>query len=158
MDAPTKRQRFNHVALTVTPDELDEANRADLLRFYSTVFGWEELPITEDRKQFVLRAHSFEQFVFVMATDDPMNQSSMAHFGLSVPSLEEIDDLYARCQAFAETDDRVELSPRDVENQHDVLLLHNFYVRYLLPLSIEVQYFDWTNDDVRALVESERQH
>ncbi|HEX9767412.1 MAG TPA: VOC family protein [Nitriliruptorales bacterium] len=156
MDAPTRRQRFNHVALTVPADDLDEASRADLLDFYSTVFGWEELPITEDRKQFVLRAHSFEQFVFIMAEEQPMRGSAMSHFGMSVPSKQELDDLYERARAYADRDDRVELSERDVENQHDVLLLHNFYVRFLLPLSIEVQYFDWTNDDVRALVEAER--
>ena len=156
MDAPTTRQRFNHVALTVPADALDEPGRADLLDFYGTVFGWEELPITEDRKQFVLRAHSFEQFVFVMAEAEPMQGSLMSHFGLSVPSKEELDDLWERCRAYADRDDRVELTEREVENQHDVLLLHSFYVQFLLPMAIEVQYFDWTNDDVRAVVEAER--
>ena len=36
--------RFNHVAMSMPADSLDEAGRADICRFYSEVFGWQEHP------------------------------------------------------------------------------------------------------------------
>ena len=60
-----------------------------------------------------------------------------------VESLEELKILQARAEEFRSRDDRMEILPYEVED-HTVLKLHNFYVRYLLPLSIEVQYFELT--------------
>ena len=40
----SRKPRFNHVAMSLPSDLLDEANRADLCRFYGEVFGFEELP------------------------------------------------------------------------------------------------------------------
>ncbi len=135
--------RFNHVALSVPPERLDAAGRRDLLSFHERVFGWTEMPtLTRDRELLVLRAWSNEQFVYLHASDDPMRTSTGEHFGLSVGTREELEAMYARALAFQRDDPRVELEPPHTDD-FKVLELHAFYVRYLLPLRIEVQCFEW---------------
>jgi hypothetical protein len=141
--AGTEIPHFNHVALTVPADALDAAGRADLLRFHEAVFGWTEMPtLTRDRELLVLRAWSNEQFVYLHADPDPMRAGASEHFGLSVPTLAQIQELYERAAKFREEDPRVELEELKMDDFH-VLRLHAFYVRYLLPLKIEVQHFAW---------------
>ena len=136
--------RFNHVALSVPAALLDDAGRADLLGFYGTVFGWEEMPtMTEPDRQLVLQAWSYDQFVFVVAEDEPMACPRTDHFGMSVDTVEELDAFHRRAVAFGADDDRVAVSPVATEDHHGVLELRNFYVSYLLPLSIEVQHWNW---------------
>jgi len=135
--------RFNHVALTVPAELLDAAGRSDLLRFHSAVFGWTEMPtMTRDRELLVLRCHSNEQFVYLHASSEPMRTTGTEHFGLSVATPAELAELYERAQTQQSSDARVDLTDRNVEDFR-VLKLHSFYVRYLLPLSIEVQCFEW---------------
>lgn len=138
-----RKPRFNHVAMTVAPDLLDETGRAAILGFYGEVFGWEEMPtMTEDRKRLVLMAYRFGQFVFLEADDDPMRTHPMDHFGMEVDTREQLDETYARAAAYCRRDDRVVLEDRMLDD-FGVLDLHAFYVRYLLPMKVEVQYFDW---------------
>ena len=55
-EARTRSPRFNHVAMSMPASALDEAGRKEIVDFYSTVFGWEELPtLTEDRRRLVLQ-------------------------------------------------------------------------------------------------------
>jgi hypothetical protein len=136
--------RFNHVALSLPADQLAAAGRADVLRFYGDVFGWTELPtLTLDRERLVLRAYSNEQFVFLHATSEPMRCGAMEHFGMSVDTKDELDAMYERARKFCELDSRVELTDRKTDDFH-VLQLHAFYVRYLLPLHVEVQCYEWS--------------
>lgn len=137
--------RFNHVAMSMPADALDEQGRADITRFYTEVFGWEEHPtMTEDRKRLVMGVHSYDQFVFLIADDEPMKTPRLDHFGLAVDSLDQLHEVLGRAKAFKEHDDRVDIIDHDVED-HGVLKLHNFYVGYLLPLMVEVQYFDFSS-------------
>jgi hypothetical protein len=144
MSAPaTEIPRFNHVALTVPADHLDAAGRADLLRFHEQVFGWTEMPmLTKDRELLVLRAWSNEQFVYLHASPEPMRAGAEEHFGLSVPAKAQIEEMYERAVKFREQDPRVEIEPLKCDD-FTVLKLHAFYVRYLLPVKIEVQHFEW---------------
>jgi len=48
----------------------------------------------------------------------------------------------ARALAFGEGDDRVEVTSQGVED-YGALKLHSFYVTYLLPMTIEVQHFEY---------------
>ncbi|MDH3686371.1 MAG: hypothetical protein OEP95_09095 [Myxococcales bacterium] len=135
--------RFNHVAMSLPADALSESGRSDLLAFYGEVFGWTEMPtMTVDRERLVLRCHSHEQFVFLHAADEPMRCGNHEHWGLSVDSPEALDALLARADKFREGDARVEIDERKTED-FTVLKLHSFYVRYLLPLVVEVQCYDW---------------
>ena len=139
----TRTPRFNHVAMSVPADLLDEQGRADILDFWGGVFGFQELPTeTEDRRKLVLSAYDFEQFVFLIAEDDPMRCPRLDHFGMSVGTLEELEAFHAKAKAYAEEDDRVDLIEQGVED-HGVVKIHNFYVRFLLPMMIEIQHFEW---------------
>ncbi|MGI9601552.1 MAG: hypothetical protein ACR2QE_06695 [Acidimicrobiales bacterium] len=135
--------RFNHVAMSMPADSLDEAGRADICSFYGEVFGWEEFPtMTQDRHRLVMGVHAYDQFVFLIASDQPMATDPLDHFGMSVDSRHELDATLARAQSRADGDDRVRIIGPDVED-HEVLKLHSFYVGFVLPLMVEVQYFEW---------------
>ena len=134
---------FNHVAMSVDSSLLQPEGRVELLAFYGDVFGWTEMPgMAEDGKLLVLRVHSNEQFVFLVADESPMRCPSGDHVGLSVETPEELYAVLERARKFKETDPRVEIVEPRIED-YKVLKLHNFYVRYRLPLSIELQCYDW---------------
>jgi hypothetical protein len=135
--------RFNHVAMTVPADLLDETGRSAILQFYGDVFGWQEMPtMTVDRKRLVLMAYEFGQFVFLEADDQPMQTTFMDHYGMAVTERQELLDMLERARAWEARDERVQVKANDVED-FGVLELSSFYVNYLLPLTIEVQHFDW---------------
>jgi hypothetical protein len=137
--APT----FNHVAMSVPAELLDETGRGELLHFYEETFGWTEMPtMTEDRVRLVLRCYSNEQFVYLIGDPDPMTCPSGDHFGMSVGTPRELDELLERARKYRERDERVEIVEKQVED-FQVLKLHSFYVRFRLPLMIEVQCFEW---------------
>ena len=137
--------RFNHVAMSVPSDLLDADGRTAITRFYGDVFGWQEHPtMTEDRKRLVMGVHSYDQFVFLIADDSPMQAPEGDHFGMAVESLDELNEVLRRAETFATADDRVSIIGYEVED-FTVLKLHSFYVRYLLPLMVEVQYFEFAS-------------
>ena len=143
---PTARPqpRFNHVAISVPAELLDESGRGKLLAFYGDVFGWDEMPtLTKDRELFVLRCWSNEQFVYLAAAKDPMRCPALDHFGLSVDTPAALDEMRERALAWQQRDSEVEVTERGLED-YGFLRLHNFYLRYRLPLMIEVQCFEWT--------------
>ena len=143
----TKRfPRLNHVAMSMAADKLTEDERAKITRFYGDVFGWQEYDmLTEDRRRLVMRVHTNEQFIFLIADDAPMTTPRMDHLGMSVGSLAEFEELYAKVQAEAAADAEVDVVERDVDDYEGYLKLHNFYVRYKLPLMVEVQHFEYAN-------------
>lgn len=147
MTGPTfaKRPRLNHVAMSVAADELDADGRAALCAFYGDVFGLEEYEdLTKDRQQLVFRAHSHEQFVFLIADDTPMTAPRLDHFGLSVATLEDFQEVARRAAAWkAKEPDEVDLIEPTVEEYVGALNLHSFYVRYRLPLMVETQHFEY---------------
>lgn len=135
--------RFNHVALSLPPEALDERGRADIVRFYHDVFGWEELPtLTEDRHRLVMMAYEYTQFVFLIADEAPMRAPRMDHFGMGVATEAELDDFLARARSYQESDSRVDLIDKHTDD-HGPIAITSFYVKYLLPMMIEVQYFDF---------------
>jgi hypothetical protein len=138
-----KPPRFNHVAMSVPADLLTEESRREILSFYGEVFGWQELPTeTIDRKQLILSAYRYDQFVFLIADERPMQAPRMDHFGMGVSSVEELDEFYRRAAAYRERDARVDLVDKQVED-HPGLVLTSFYVGFLLPMMVEVQHFSF---------------
>lgn len=134
---------FNHVAMSVEPSLLEPEGRKELLDFYGEVFGWEEMPtMSVDGECLVMRAHSNEQFVYLVADENPMRCPTTDHFGMSVRTPDELYATLERARKFREQDSRVEIDEPEIED-HKVLKLHNFYVRYRLPLTIELQCFEW---------------
>lgn len=136
--------RLNHVAMSVPSTMLDDAGRADILRFFDQVFSWKEMPtMTKPDEQLVLQAYSWDQFVFLIADDEPMQCPRLDHFGMSVSTKDEFDTFLDRARTWAGEDERVDLIDHEAEEFGDFLTLHNFYVRFLLPMMVEVQYYDW---------------
>ncbi len=143
-----KYPRFNHIAISLPPELLSETGRTDLLDFYGEVFGWVELPtMTEDGKRLVMGAYSYDQFVYLHADKKGpgLTAPPADHWGMGVSTQEEFDEFYARVTAYQDKDDRVEIIRPHVDD-FGVLKLHGFYVRFLLPLMIEVQYFEFVPD------------
>jgi hypothetical protein len=137
--------RFNHVALSVPADLLDADGRAALAAFYGDVFGFEEYPdLTEDRERLVLRAHTHEQFVYLIADEAPMTAPRLDHFGLSVSTLADFEEVARRAAAWKErAPEEVDLIEPTFEDYAGVLRLHSFYVRYRLPPTVETQHFEY---------------
>lgn len=134
---------LNHVALSMPAAALQADRRAEIVDFYSEVFGWQEYPqVGEEGRVLVLGLAVFDQFVFLMADDTPMQAPRTDHFGLSVATRTEFDDLLARVRAHAGSDSRIHLDDHTVDD-HEVVKIHSFYVHHLLPLTVEVQWWEW---------------
>ena len=140
-----KPPRLNHVAMSVAADTLDDDGRAALIAFYGDVFGLEEYPeLTQDRRRLVFRAHHHEQFVFLIAEDAPMTAPRLDHFGMSVSTLDDFQEVARRAAAWkAKEPDDVDLIEPTYEEFAGMLRLHSFYVRYRLPLMVETQHFEY---------------
>jgi hypothetical protein len=61
---------------------------------------------------------------------------------MSVGTEAELDDIVARCKAWKERDDRVDLIDKKTED-HGMLSITSMYVRYLLPMMVEIQYWEF---------------
>ena len=144
MSDPQPVPRLNHVAISVPRELLTPENRAELLSFYSEIFGWDEMPtLSIDGERFVLRLHKNTQFLYLVADDEPMRCPKGDHFGVQVRTVEELDGMLERAKKFQAQDDRVEIIDKHVDAYDGVVKLHNFYVRYRLPVMVEVQCYDW---------------
>lgn len=140
-----KPPRFNHLAVSLPADDLDADGRAAIAAFYGDVFGFEEYEeLTKDRAQLVLRAHHHEQFVFIVSEDEPMRAPRMDHVGLSVATLADFEEVARRAAAWkAKLPDEVDLIEPSFEEYVGALKLHSFYVRYRLPMMLELQHFEY---------------
>jgi len=145
----TSTPRFNHVAMSVAADLLDEENRGNITRFYKDVFGFEEMPtMTIDRRRLVLDCGRIDQFLFIIANDDPMTCPRMDHWGMAVKTEGQLDEYLGRTKQFRDTDARVDIVDKHVDD-HGFLAITSFYVAYLLPMMVEVQWWDF-KDPSRA--------
>ena len=139
----TRKPRFNHVAMSLTPEMLDEEHRKLRADFFGDVFGFVDIPMmTIDRKRQVFQVHNIEQFVFLIADDPPMTCARLDHFGLSVGAESELDEILARAKAWQARDDRVDIIDKHVDD-HGMLAITSIYVRYLLPMMCEIQWWDY---------------
>lgn len=141
----SRRPHINHVAMSVPAEALDAEGRAAITAFYGDVFGFEEYEdLTQDRKQLVLRAHHHEQFLFVIADDKPMDAPRFDHFGLSVSSKDDFEEVLRRARAWKEKEpEAVDLIESKVEEYAGALNLHSFYIGYRLPMMVETQFFEY---------------
>ena len=142
---PTGNPRFNHVAVSVPADLLGETNRADICRFWGEVLGFDEMPMmTVDRKRLILSCVHWDQFIFLIAEDEPMRCPRMDHFGFSVGSRDELVMARDRAAAFKERDARVDLIDLAVDDQGPITI-HSIYVGYLLPMLCELQWWEFAS-------------
>ncbi len=142
---PTGTPRFNHVAMSLDPDLLGRTHREEICRFFSEVFGFEEIDVmTVDRRRLVLSCVHWDQFLFLVAEDEPMRCPRMDHFGFAVGSLEELTAARDRAVEYLAKDERVDLIDVRVDDQ-GMVKIHSFYVGYLLPMLLEVQWWEFTS-------------
>jgi hypothetical protein len=140
---PSGNPRFNHVAMSLPADLLGEDGRKDICRFFHQVLGFDEIEVmTEDRRRLVLSCVHWDQFIFLVSDDAPMRSPRMDHFGFSVGTLDELINIEKRAEAFRAEDDRVDLINLHVDDQ-DVVKIHSIYVKYLLPMMCEFQYWEF---------------
>jgi hypothetical protein len=140
----SRKPRFNHVAMSLSADALDEENRKARADFYADVFGFVDIPMmTIDRKRQVFQVHHLEQFIFLIAEDDgsAMECPRLDHFGLSVGAESELDDILDRAKAWKTRDDRVDIIDKKTDD-HDMLAITSIYIGYLLPMMVEIQWWD----------------
>lgn len=137
--------RFNHVALSVPAERLDEGGRRDLCDFWGEVLGFEELAtMTVDRKRLILSCVHWDQFIFITADDDPMACPRLDHFGFAVGSRRDLEAVSARANAYRSRDDRVDLIDLHVDDQGPIKI-HSLYLGYLLPMMCEIQWWEFVS-------------
>jgi hypothetical protein len=140
---PAGNPRFNHVAMSLPSDLLDEVNRADVCGFFKDVLGFDEIAVmTEDKRRLILSCVHWDQFIFLIAEDDPMRCPRMDHYGFAVNSLEDLQGIQQRADEFRQRDDRMQLIDLHVDDQ-DVVKIHSLYVTYILPMTCEIQYWEF---------------
>jgi hypothetical protein len=140
---PAGNPRFNHVAMSLPADLLDETNRADVCGFFKEVLGFDEIGVmTEDKRRLILSCVHWDQFIFLIAEDDPMRCPRMDHYGFAVNSLEDLQGIQKRAEEFLQKDDRMQLVDLHVDDQ-DVVKIHSVYVSYILPMTCEIQYWEF---------------
>lgn len=139
--------RINHVAISVDAGVMDEAGRADLLRFFSEVFGWVEGDnSTEKGNPLILYTGSLGQFLYLLpSADGCMVTPEMDHFGIEVSTKEELLGLLDRVKAYREKDPRVrvtDVGAMTTRYGDKRYTLTNAYIWYLIPLWIELQHIE----------------
>jgi hypothetical protein len=145
----TVRTKLNHVAMSVPAQELGDDVRDEIVAFYSDVFGWTRLPSdVEPGNPLILGVGEWTQFIYIYPDPDGqrMQAPRMDHYGVEVSTEEELDEILERARRYKDKDDRVEIIEKSVttyptSNGKGGIDLTNFYVRYLLPLMVEVQNF-----------------
>jgi hypothetical protein len=141
---PMKTPILNHVALTV-PRSLvsDTSERRRLLEFYERVFGWRSIDVMRiEGERIVLHLHQLTHFLYLVGGDVPLSAPPGDHFGIEVYERETLDSIVGRAKAFrAEHDPAVEIVDIRIED-YGTIRIHNAYVRYLLPLMVEVQFYE----------------
>jgi catechol 2,3-dioxygenase-like lactoylglutathione lyase family enzyme len=141
---PMKPPILNHIALTV-PRRLvsDTPQRRSLLEFYEAVFGWRAIDVMGiEGERLVLHLHQLTHFLYLVGGDVPATLPSGDHFGIEVYDREALLAIVERAKAFkAERDPAVEID--DVaQEDYGSIRIHNAYIRYLLPLKVEVQFYE----------------
>jgi hypothetical protein len=71
-----------------------------------------------------------------------MQAPRLDHYGFSVSSREELDAAWERAVAFRESDPRIDIIDPSVDDQ-EVVKIHSIYLGYLLPMMIELQYWEF---------------
>jgi hypothetical protein len=130
--------RFNHMEMTFPVGSLTPSLREEIDAFYGSIFGWTALDTQVVGQSCHLLLPDQDQFILLAESDKPMSSPGYDHLGLLQDSREEVDDLLVACERYAEKDDRVKIK-RYEDLVYPELIVHAFYVKYLLPIYFDVQ-------------------
>jgi len=136
--------RFNHMELTLARGSLQGENREDIRSFYREVFGWDAIDVELFGQRNLLLHTDAEvsQFLLLVEHDEPIHSPSFDHLGVLVETRAEVDALLDRCRAYQSRDARVKIKEYEDMDQN-VVVLHAFYVKFLLPIYFDVQCMEW---------------
>jgi hypothetical protein len=120
--------------MSVPAGTLTDEYRAQVLEFYNRVFGWTEMESLRlpDRMTIAVGA----SYINIRERDDAATYTGYEHFGVSFPTIEELRSVWARAEADAVA---AEVTLEPIEESADGFA--TFRLRYLLPLTVEAQYF-----------------
>ena len=144
---------LNHVAITVPRVFVsDTPQRRALLDFYESVFNWRAIDLMSvEGERLVLHLHQVTHFLYLVGGDVPMVAPAGDHFGIEVYEAETLAGIVARAKAFkAERDPAVEIVDVETED-YGSIRIHNAYLRYGLPLMVEVQYYEGVEVQIEEL-------
>ena len=130
--------RFNHMELTFPRGTLTQEFRDDVEAFYGSIFGWKSSDTELLGQTCRLLQPDPGQFILLAEGDKPMSSPGYDHLGLLQDTRQEVDDILEGCKRYAEKDGRVQLKEyKDLVYPN--LVVHAFYVKYLLPIWFDVQ-------------------
>jgi hypothetical protein len=124
---------LNHIAMSVPKGTLSDDYRAEVVRFYGELLGWDEIDSLRlpDRMTLAVGRHTY---INLRERDDVMQTTGYEHFGIVVDSSAAAEEAWEQLGA----------QPHDVELSElasGVDGYRSFRFRYLLPLTVEIQYF-----------------
>ncbi len=132
---------FNHVAVTIPRETLQEPKRTTLIDFYRDVFGWEPSPYMMDERHLVIRAYRRGQYLNLTASDESTQMRPGDHVGLQVGSFERLRNIVKTAHTWkAHRDPSVEITKLGCTPSGDGPV-YSVFIRYLLPVRFEVQYY-----------------
>lgn len=142
---PARAPRFNHIAMSVDPALLDGGPKQELIDFYSSVFGWRHLDMMDvANERLVFHTYSLEQFVYLHGDAQPMQCPRMDHYGYSVGTEAELDDILAKAKEYQRRDARVDIIDKH-RDDHGPIKISACYIGFVLPMMVEIQWWekDW---------------
>ena len=164
--------QMNHVAMSMQPEEISGVRRKELLGFYEDVFGWSEY--VEDEKfveEFKVELKALlgkdvpscpplvmltgsGGFIFLYGIDGAMKATPVDHFGFTVDSEEQLNEILDKAKEYKKNDSDVVIVDKAVSS-YDIdesildrmpgkhVDLINCYIGYRMPLAVEMQYYRW---------------
>ena len=133
--------RFNHMEMTFPLGTLTATFRDDIDAFYGLDLRLERARHRGRGKSCHLLTAEPDQFILLAESDKPMSSPGHDHLGLLQDTREEVDELFAACERYAEKDDRVHIKRYD-DLVYTGRIVHTFYVKYLLPIYFDVHSFE----------------
>lgn len=136
--------RFNHMELTFGEGELTDTVRKEISAFYSEILGWTSMDVQVLDQNALLLAVDQEvsQFILLAENPKPISSPGYDHLGVLLDTRAEVDQVLAKCRAIQARDDRVQIKEYpDLDQQ--VVVVRAFYVKYLLPIWLDIQCMEW---------------
>jgi hypothetical protein len=114
------------------------------------VFGWRSIELMQvEGERVVLHLHQVTHFLFLVGSDAPLTAPSGDHFGIEVYERRALDGIVDRAPRSAKPTRR-SISDVGLED-YGTIRIHNVYIRYLLPLSVEVQFYEGVEVQVEEI-------
>ncbi|HEX2382050.1 MAG TPA: VOC family protein [Acidimicrobiales bacterium] len=127
-----KSRGLNHVAMSVPRGTLTDETVAALCDFYGDHLGWQLMEAYRQPDRLTL-AVGGRTYLNLRERDDVMVCHGYEHFGVTMASEEDIEQLW---RDLREDDRAVDVG--ELDRSEDGFRVFRF--RYLLPLTVEVQY------------------